>query len=666
MGGYVLRKLTISLILNEVNVVCERLCELNMGHGFDLLRSDIVKQCSTLLLVLSFSLCGRVWGDENPPTVDLAKFFPAQSVAYVEIAKPGELLEDVQQLFGARLAEVLLKQIHDRQDRAKNAEELLQARAAARMEMLFSPALAEELKHVGPIGIAVLELTPQEQARYVCVVALRGSSAMRLMVQNYLSTGNVRRVGVVDGLTIYQQRGFVPQPRRRSLPANPAAKKGENTKPKPVPTFPATVGEMEPTFALMSDYLLIASDRKAIADVQKRNQKNRDGAVAGRFAAVSTACFAAIGSRHFFYGEPSLAIRQLSRELERGVYVDTLAMLNFVVGDAWVGSMAGTLVLDSETINVHLKIETDPKIASPLAKWVRQMPTSAMQPMPSLDGVAWGMTLRLPDVAAQLALLDGIAKGRGLLGQLPSKRVLVDGPIGSVLRRVRSVSLLQVKRGEVPILHLTFDDEATAQSGLSILPQAFALGLNDEEPLPTSSELVAGRRFHSIPGSRLPNGKTLHIVQNGSTIAISESRDVLLTLLQRQTEMRTNEGLARFQFQPGAFVTPRKVQSQGEQSNAEPNYPRPRSTGRYYASRRKSPTLPTAWWNGMERLLEPLPAVKGSVRMLEERIIIDVAMPMPGDALPQAWERYLDQLMQQPAGSTIHPPVIFDSITMER
>lgn len=205
-----------------------------------------MKHHITLALILSIGLSSHLNADDRRQ--DVAKFFPAQSVAYIEITHPGDLLAGVQRFFGSRAAEAILNDVHNRQDRAKNANELKQARLASQFELLFSPDVANILKQVGPVGVAVLEMTPEQQTRYACVVPLNDCSAVRLMLQNYLVTGGVRRVGEVDGLPIFQRRDFVAKSPNNSEGAV-KEQKGKPPSTKKEPSFSVDASEMELTFA---------------------------------------------------------------------------------------------------------------------------------------------------------------------------------------------------------------------------------------------------------------------------------------------------------------------------------------------------------------------------------------------------------------------------------
>ena len=142
----------------------------------------------------------------------------------------------------------------------RTPEALPGSAAAGELSLLASPEMLTDIKKLGGIAAGLIGFDAKTGRPAVAVAFVLGDSAgLGLLARHYLLTSpNIRRVGKIDGIAVYQNRGLT------------VATPDENGKPVPVEDPVPPQGTGEATYLVAPGLLVIGSDVPAVADVYRR------------------------------------------------------------------------------------------------------------------------------------------------------------------------------------------------------------------------------------------------------------------------------------------------------------------------------------------------------------------------------------------------------------
>src|SRR5262249_50678541 len=166
---------------------------------------------------------------------DPAEVMPAETVAYVELRQPGQLVKEIASLFeGSALGNVpdSLTKLFERGERPRGSEPL------GATGLLFAPEVIRELQRIRGAGVAFTGMGKMGPEG-VAVILPGDSNGPPFLMRAFLAAGPVRPAGEVEGVKLYQlalgggarfkQDG--PRPPRR--PDDPRTSPPRETKPDP-------------------------------------------------------------------------------------------------------------------------------------------------------------------------------------------------------------------------------------------------------------------------------------------------------------------------------------------------------------------------------------------------------------------------------------------------
>ncbi|OWK43781.1 hypothetical protein FRUB_03380 [Fimbriiglobus ruber] len=618
---------------------------------------------------------------------DPADLFPADTLVYAEIGRPGDTIDALAALAkGTSLADTL-KSTHDKLDKLKNPAIIEDVRAAGMVPLLIAPEFAAELRRVRAVAVGVTGLSDQLEPRGAAVFLLGDSNAAGFAARAFLTGGSVRRVGVVNEVPIYQLRETV-FPNLMVQDGKPAQAEAPLPAPKP--------NTGEPTFAYVPGLFVVGSDKTAMGDVLKRYAEG---------APTKTLARAEGFRRHqetrdrpglFYYAVPQSLIARVdaaNKATHRDVEDDLYAGFKFLTNPKAIRTVAGSIAVGPETVAVSVAADFNPTVTSPLAGVL----TGGAVPkeyLPSAAGKAlWAFSVALPPAKdrakALVALADALAVTDGELGMsVVAKARSAERGVGpdvfdELLAGVTAVSLfaptkmvLPPKIAPLPMLVLHAETSESAALWEKHAGRLLgALSREERVPAAPSSELVDGVTVLTIIGPGLPGNGPIHYARSGTTIAFGQDRKLVAAACKGQapTGPRATGGpLAIGSFDIARWMEPLippppKVANDVKPPAVPPPPPPPQGP---FAPPPISDELNTvqmpseALFIGLARAARLLPPATVTVTRTNDVVRAKFRIPATGKPVAAAIERFLDWWIEARANAN-NPPGVPRSIHTE-
>ncbi len=575
---------------------------------------------------------------------DPAELFPAGTLAYAEVARPGEFVHSfVELLRGGALADPL-KAAHDRLDSLKEVQFQPSHNLAAALGLVAAPEFAAELRRFRGAAVALTGFTPDHHPRLAAVVLLGDSQATGLVIRSFLTAGpNVRRVGEQDGAPIFQHHNFVAPPQEDD------GKPAEDKERPKGPRLSDGVGVA--TYAYVSGLFVVGSDKAAVADVIRRHAGKGDAKTLARTEAFKRHQATREKAGAFLYADPAALAQRLdaiSRDGELGDAGDLFALLKFVVNPKAVKAVTGTLAVRPTGITLAFDTELEAGVASPLGDVLTGAAVGAGN-LTVAGQSKWALTLALPPAegraAALLALADGVAKANGALGRLPSDIAadVAEPKPAELLRSAKAVTVfaphkLELPKGAtpVPMLAVHAETEADAVKWEQSLPQLVGLLAGESGPLPASSAAVGGVRVTTLGGKQLPGGAPLTHARGGTLIVIGQDRKLVAEAAS--AKVTPSNGTALGVGSVSVFPLTKHLLPAPPAKKPDP--------------RTELQQLPEPWPVGLVRASEALPPVAVTVARTRDVVRVEFTLTDPKAPLTAAAGKLLDWVAKRPPDPT--------------
>lgn len=474
----------------------------------------------------------------NP--ADVAELFPAETLAYAELTRPGATADALAALFAQSPLADLLTFAHDRQDEAADPARAAGVRRSARLGLLGSPEVLEELKRTRGGAVGLIGFTDQAEARFAAVLMTGDSPLFGLVAKSYLTAGpNLRRVAVTDGVPVFQHRlmsHHIPGDEDDGNPPEPVDRKAEDKPAKPEPA----IGE--PTYAWVPGLFVVGSDVDAIADVLRRYAGKAPGPSLAASADFRSARIGAAGL--FVYSEPHRLLAAWDLAAKRGEIADPdgVAWPRFLANPSVLRRVSGHLLLKPDAVRLTAEIDSEPGRPCPALDLIGNRLAFA----PALgEDVAWAVTIALPLAERRadclLNLADACAAANGAIGRKPSEAVgAVNGfDCRELLAGVDAVTVFLPGTQELPVgvrpwpvLVAHTPDAVGAERLARAIPELVRLFAGATQAPQPSAETVAGVRVRSVPGAGLPWAAAVHYTHQGTALAVGMDRKVVASAVK--------------------------------------------------------------------------------------------------------------------------------------
>ena len=414
------------------------------------------------------------------PPKDLAELFPAGTLAYAEIGQPAGTSDALVEFLKGTLLADGLGHSHDRRDKTQPGMPLVGLKRAGEWSLLASPETLADFRKLRGVAAGVTGFDAKTGRPSMALAVVLGDSvATGLLVRQYLLTAdNIRRVGKIDGIPVYQNRGLT------------GAVPDEEGKPKPVEDPAPPQGPAEPTYFLAPGLFVVGSSVEAAKDVYRRHTGAEKSAGFGASSHLKPHAEARRKPGVFFCADAAAFDAQLlaAKKASSAEWLkcEALAFARFPPNPRDVKTVAGSLQLQPDGWTLAVAAEVKPGGACPLLALLSggmANPADRFGAPAEAPGV---LTVAFPEkekrAKAVLDAADAVALALGLMGALPSERAAEGEKAGVALSsrwlpQVKSLTVIQPKPSadpkappSHPLAVLTLDDEDAAKGWLALLP----------------------------------------------------------------------------------------------------------------------------------------------------------------------------------------------------
>jgi hypothetical protein len=456
---------------------------------------------------------------------DPAALFPADTLAYAEIGHPAKTADALAELLkGTPLADSLAFS-HDRRDTLADTAQLTAHQAVQSLALLFAPELLADVRKLHAVSAALTGFDPKTgRPRYALAVRFGDSTALPLMARAYLTAGtNVRRVGRVGDVPIYQNRGLS------------GGQLKEDGQPRPVKeTIPAE-GADEPTYAYLPGLLVIGSGRAAVADVLGRWKTPPADSLAttlGKADRGKAGVFVWADLPRLEQGYARARHKSGDGLVMGGLFVH----LRILFSVKTLSPAAGHLGIEPDGFTFTASTATTDPDASPLIALLTAGGVAASDLRAcagSWGGVSVGLAKEQRGKAV-VRMADALSAAAGNVGATPGERLaeLVKGgwkPDAELFPLLKAVTVIPAEsppppKPHSPMLCLTLETADAAKGWEAAVPQLAQWACKLDQPPTASSEVVNGLTVRAVVVPQDGGRTTVHYCRNGDVLAIGTDR----------------------------------------------------------------------------------------------------------------------------------------------
>ena len=473
---------------------------------------------------------------------DIAKLFPAETLAFAELRDPAAIGPELAAVVKGSALEDSLKFVHERRDKTKNIRDLMATDPFGVLGLLTAPETIGEFRKIRGAAVALTNFNDRNEPDVAFTLLTGDSQALGLVIRAMLTVNpNVRKIGDASGVPVFQLRPSYVQ-------------HGPNGQPLPANEKPVEEAVGQPTFAYTPGLFVIGSSRAVVADVIGRYQDSTKKSLADEPA------FQAAAGAHrkpgiFWFATPKLLCTKLdaARKNAGNTIDDDLYALLKMVGNAKeIAAASGTLAFRDRGLSLTADLSLEPGSTGPLLALLEGEAgdASSLKFLPT--HTALGLSFALPTAnrsAAALGFLDAIAKAQGVIGRKPGEAVaeitekfkvaIADDLLAKT--RVATVVLpsrQEVPKGALPLPTLVLHAESAAVAtqwadGI----RAIVADLSGSAVLPQpSTEFVDGVKVFSLPATNLPWKSPVHFASAGSVFAVGQDRKVVAACVKGTRE----------------------------------------------------------------------------------------------------------------------------------
>lgn len=489
-----------------------------------------------------FSLALTCFAVARVAAVEPADLFPASTVAYAEVGNPSATVDMLAAFLKGTILEDPSKHAHDRRDKLQPGQPLVGHQLAGDLSLLLAPETLADFIKIKSVSAGFTGFDSKTgRPRFALAIQLGESQLTGFLVRKYLLTAdNVRRVGKIDDVTIYQNRGLS------------GVVLDENQKPDPdTDPVPAT-GEFEPTYLYTPGLFVIGTGPKSVLDVLRRfNGKEKSPSFAVNPALADFRKKAGIA----FWADPVAFGKQFvtAKKVNPADWMKSLpaAFVQFVVQPKHFTELTGAFTLQPDGWNLKLEAKAMDLQGSPLASLLLGKASAER------STIGWGeLALALPPEKDRakgiVAAADAFAVASGHAGILPSERIAVAEKAGvkftaELLPKIERVGVVMAEFSHgkenavsLPVVTLGFGNDADAAAWIAAAGELSKLISGaDKAPEPASETIQKHKVFGLVH-----DGMPVHYLQLGNRIFIARHRDDVVRATEAKPAVAEDAALA--------------------------------------------------------------------------------------------------------------------------
>jgi len=486
---------------------------------------------SLLLASASIASAQQAFGAEPK---DLAELFPAGTLAYAEIGQPAATSDAIAEFVKGTLLADNLAHSHDRRDKMQPPGALAGLKRVGERSALVSPEILADFKKFKGVAAGLTGFDSKTGRPSLAVAFVLGESQLAgfLVRQYLLSAANIRRVGKIEGIGVYQNRGLT------------GAIIDENNKPEPIFDPAPAQGTGEPTYFYIPGLFVIGSSVNAVRDVYRRFAGTEKSAGFSTAPVLKPHGEARKKPGLFFCIDAAALDSQLIAA-KKVSNVDwqkspAISYVRFLLNPKQVESVAGSIQLLPDGWNLAVSADVKAGGTSPLLALLSGGAATAEDgrgvPADSQGAFTLAFPAKEKRAKAILDVADAIGSAMGITGALPSELAAEAEKSGfklggEFLPMVQSMTVFvpKVADGKMPaepkpLVMLTLDDEASAKAWLAVLPRLSQTVSGAEKLAEPASEVLQGIK---VWGLVHPPSTPFHYAIVGTRIVAGRDRDAV-------------------------------------------------------------------------------------------------------------------------------------------
>ena len=464
---------------------------------------------------------------------DLTELFPLGTLAYAEIGDPAGTSDSIADFVKGTLLADSLGHGHDRRDKMMPAMPLHGLKKAGERSLLTSPEMLAEFTKLRGVAAAITGFDAKTGRPSLAIAFVLGDGNLfGFLVRQYLlTTENIRRVGKIDGVPVFQNRGLT------------GAITDENGKPEAIDDPAPAQGSAELTYFYAPGLFVIGSGVEAVRDVYRRFASTEKSASYAAAAQLKLHVEARKKPGVYFCAELAAFEQQLiaAKRLTKAEWLrlPVVSYIRFLLVPKQVESFAGSLQMQPDgwelTANAKFKVGGESPLLALLSGGEASFESARGAPADSIGAFTLAFPAQDKRAKAILAAADCIAKALGQAGALPTElaREAEKNDLklqAEMLPMIRSATVVLPKpstdakaKPATPLAILGFEDEAAAKAWLIHLPKLSQL-LSGAEKLPEpASETIQTIKVYGLVHEFVP----IHYGVAGSRIIVGRDRDAV-------------------------------------------------------------------------------------------------------------------------------------------
>ncbi len=458
-----------------------------------------------LLGVLAMATVGA--GASAAEPTDPAALFPAGVLLYAEVGNPADTSAALSKYLKDTVLADTLAFSHDRRDKLSQPQQLPGFTRSQLIGLLTAPEMLTEMKRVRGAAVAVTGFDAKSgKPQWVAAVLLGDSHAIGLQFRTYLTLSpNIRRVGKVDGVPIYQNRGLT------------GGTFDDQGMPKAAADPVPAEGASEPTYLYVPGLFVVGSGKAAVLSVYKRFTGKDTSASFAASGQLKKAAAQRTKAGAFLFADTAGVLGNpagLRALLPAEIPADLVAAaVRFLLDPKSVPAITGNLVIEPDGVGLVLTGDVEPEAESPLhaiASGAALEPAAIRHSPDAVAAFTLGFPAKDKRAKALLAVADALATAAGRVGASPTERVAEAKAKGfkleeDLLPRVTAATVFQPAKldrpkgvPEWPLVALRFESDADAGHWETEFPKLAGLLAGAEKAPDVSRETVGGVRVSAV------------------------------------------------------------------------------------------------------------------------------------------------------------------------
>ncbi len=468
---------------------------------------------------------------------DLAELFPVGTLAYAEIGAPAGTSDAIAEFVKGTLLADSLGFGHDRRDKLVPPASVGGLKKAGEWSLFTSPEMLAELKRLRGIAAAVTGFDAKTGRPTLAVAVVLGDShAAGWLVRQYLLTAeNIRRVGKVEGIPVYQNRGLT------------GVAVDEDGKPEPNEDPTPAQGEAEPTYLYAPGLFVVGSNVAAVKDVYRRFAGLEKGASFAASIHLKPHAEARKNPGLFFCADVAgFEVRLIAaKKVSQADWLKSpaIAYVRFLLNPKLVESFAGSWQLQPDGWTFTARAELRPGGACPLLALLSGGVTDVDGRHGSPGDSPGAFTVAFPEkgkrAKAILDAADAVGQALGHVGALPSD-LAAEADKGDFklsaewLPLVRSATFVLPQiptdakaKPARPLVIFTLEDEPAAKGWLGVVPKLSQLLSGAAKAPEPASETIQNVKVWGLVHSPGDSSTAIHYAIAGDRLIVSRDRDAV-------------------------------------------------------------------------------------------------------------------------------------------